>query len=429
MSDGRFAILDPVAGISGDMLLGALVAAGAPPDWLRRLPARLGFPDVDIEIKPVHRCGVQATKVNIRLPGGIQEEPSPIIHHHHHHKNSEHHHLERDEHAGVHGSHRHVGELIGLVQRAELSAWVSERAVRAFELLGEAEGRIHGLPADQVPLHEVGAIDALIDIVGGIEGFEQLGVERIYSRPVTLGSGWVRAAHGAMPIPAPATAILIEGLEVAPDGPVIGEATTPTGAALLRVLSSGLPPARWRAINAGGWGAGGRNPKTYPNALRLMLASSAVEAGEVVLLSTDLDDLSPEYLDPLREALFSAGALDVQVWATQMKKGRTGFRIEVTVAPAEADTAAAALFRHSTTSGLRRQVAERVTLARREVEVTSADGTAVRVKVLEGPDGPRVKPEYEDVAAVARRTGQPAHEVARDLHNRALRSLFSNKES
>jgi pyridinium-3,5-bisthiocarboxylic acid mononucleotide nickel chelatase len=414
MSDGRFAILDPVAGISGDMLLGALLAAGAQPEWLRRLPARLGCPEVGVEINPVHRCGVLATKVDI------------VFHHHHPHND---HHHGHDGHAGAPGPHRHIGELIALVQQAELSSWVRERAVHAFELLGEAEGRIHGLPADQVPLHEVGALDALIDIVGGIEGFEQLGIDRIYSRPVALGSGWVRVAHGVMPVPAPATAILIEGVEVAPNGPVTGEATTPTGAVLLRILSSGPPPARWRAVNAGAWGAGGRDPETYPNALRLLLASSAIEAGEVVLLSTDLDDLSPEYLDPLREALFSAGALDVQVWATQMKKGRTGFRIEVTVSPAEADAAAAALFRHSTTSGLRRQVAERVTLARREVEVTSADGSAVRVKVLEGPDGPRVKPEYEDVAAVARRTGQPAHEVARDLHNRALRSLFSNKES
>jgi uncharacterized protein (DUF111 family) len=141
-----------------------------------------------------------------------------------------------------------------------------------------------------------------------------------------------------------------------------------------------------------------------------------------------MDDLSPEYLEPLREALFSAGALDVQVWATHMKKGRTGFRVEVT-APADADQVTAALFRHSTTAGVRRHVVERVTLPRREVQVTSSDGTAVRVKVLEGPDGPRVKPEYDDVAAVARRTGLPAHEVARDLHDRALRSLFSNKES
>jgi uncharacterized protein (DUF111 family) len=160
-----------------------------------------------------------------------------------------------------------------------------------------------------------------------------------------------------------------------------------------------------------------------------MTASGASEAGEVVVLSTDLDDLSPEYLDPLREALVAAGALDVQVWATQMKKGRTGFRIEAIANPADADAVSSALFRHSTTAGIRRQVVERLTLARRQVEVTSADGTPVRVKILEGPDGPRVKPEYEDVAALARRTGQPVHEVARDLHNRALWSLFPNKES
>jgi uncharacterized protein (DUF111 family) len=275
----------------------------------------------------------------------------------------------------------------------------------------------------------VGAIDALVDIVGGIEGFEQLGITRIYNRPVAVGSGWVHAAHGTLPIPAPATSILLEGVELGPNGPVIGEATTPTGAVLLRVLSSGSPPARWRPIGGGAWGAGGRNPGSYPNALRLILGAAAVEAGEVVLLSTDLDDLSPEYLDPLREALFAAGALDVQVWATQMKKGRVGFRVEVTAAPAKADDAAAALFRHSTTSGIRRYTAERVTLARREIEVTSADGSPVRVKVLEGPDGPRVKPEYEDVAAVARRTGQPAHEVASDLHQRALRLVSTQKNT
>jgi uncharacterized protein (TIGR00299 family) protein len=427
MSDGRFAILDPVAGISGDMVLGALLAAGAQPAWLRQLPARLGFPDVEVHISLVHRCGVQATKVDIRLPGEVQEQPAVLVHEH------DHHHHDYDDRPNNHGHspgpHRHIGELIARIERAELSAWVRERSIRAFRLLGEAEGRIHGLPAEEVPLHEVGAVDALLDIVGGIEGFEQLGIDRIYNRPVALGSGWVRAAHGVIPVPAPATTILLEGLEVAANGPVTGEATTPTGAVLLRVLSSGPPPGRWRAVSGSAWGAGGRDPKGYPNALRLIVASAASEAGEVVLLSTDLDDLSPEYLNPLREALVSAGALDVQVWATQMKKGRTGFRIEVTVLPSEADQVAAALFRHSTTSGLRRHVAERITLARREVEVTSADGTAVRVKVLEGPDGPRVKPEYEDVAAVARRTGQPAHEVARDLHNRALRTLFSNKES
>jgi uncharacterized protein (TIGR00299 family) protein len=429
MSDAHFAVLDPVAGISGDMLLGALVSAGAPREWLQDLPRRLGLNQVRVEVESTERCGIEATKVNVLLPGGVQEQPSAMVEEHH-----------ADEHAHDfshaadpipqhHGEHRHIGELISLIQRAGLSAWVEERAVRAFQLLGEAEGRVHGLPADEVPLHEVGAADALVDIVGGIEGFEQIGITRVFNRPVAVGSGWVRAAHGVIPVPAPATAILLEGLELTSNGPVVGEATTPTGAVLLRVLSGGPPPSRWRALHAGAWGAGGRNPAGYPNALQLILASSAAETAQVVVLSTDVDDLSPEYLDPLREALFRAGALDVQVWATQMKKGRTGFRVEIIASPEDSDGVADALFRHSTTAGIRRQLVDRLTLPRRQLEVTSADGTAVRVKVLEGPDGPRVKPEYEDVAAVARRTGQPAHEVARDLHNRALRSLFSNKES
>jgi uncharacterized protein (TIGR00299 family) protein len=426
MPDGRFAILDPVAGISGDMLLGALLAAGARPEWLRGLPVRLGFPDVNIEIEPVDRCGVRALKVDVRLPDGSREEPSsPVDEHELHGHPAPPHHDHHGNHTHAHGPHRHVGELIEIVKRAKLSHWVRERAVEAFQLLGDAEGRVHGLTAEEVPLHEVGAVDALIDIVGSIEGFEQLEISRVYNRPVAVGSGWVRAAHGVMPVPAPATSILLEGLDVGPNGPVTGEATTPTGAVLLRVLSQGAPPARWRAEGAAAWGAGGRNPASYPNALRLILASAAPEAGEVILVSTDLDDLSPEYLDPLREALFQAGALDVQLWATQMKKGRTGFRLEATVAPAEAETVTEALFRHSTTAGIRRQRAERVTLARREVEVRTADGEAVRVKVLEGPDGPRVKPEYDDVAAVARRTGRPAHEVARDLQSRALRLVSS----
>ncbi len=428
MPDGRFAILDPVSGISGDMLLGALIAAGASPEWLRELPARLGSPEVSVDISAVDRCGVRAVKVDIRLPDGTREEPSESFHGHAHEHGPDHLHQHPAEHDHGSGPHRHIGELIEVVERADVSPWVRERAVRAFRLLGEAEGRIHGLPAEQVPLHEVGAVDALIDIVGGIEGFEQLGIDRVYNRPLAVGSGWVRAAHGIMPVPAPATAILLEGLEVGPNGPVTGEATTPTGAVLVTVLSAGSPPSRWRASSAGAWGAGSRNPTDYPNALRLVLATAAPEAGEVVLLSTDLDDLSPEYLDPMREAVFLAGALDVQLWPTQMKKGRTGFRVEITVAPAEADQVAEALFRHSTTAGIRRYTAERVTLARREVEVTTADGSAVRVKVLDGPDGPRVKPEYEDVAALARRTGRPAHEVARDLQSRALR-LVSTENS
>lgn len=444
MSHTRFAILDPAAGISGDMLLGALIGAGAPVAWLEGVPARLGLEGVRVSVRRTSRCGIAAVKVDVAVHGEVEhpnviaEAPAGAAAHPHHeqhqhahdhdHRHGEHHahpagHEQAHAHGHAHGgAHRHVRELLAIVSGAPLSDWVKARALAAIRLLGEAEGRIHGVPAEEVALHEVGALDALVDIVGGIEGFEQLGITRITTRPVALGSGWIRCAHGTLPVPAPATALLVEGLEIGPNGPVTGEATTPTGAALLRVLAEGPPPARWRALGAS-WGAGGRDPQGYPNALRLLLAQPAAEAAEIVTLSCDVDDLSPEYLEPLREALAAAGAVDVQVWSTQMKKGRTGFRIEALAAPGEADAVADAMLRHSTTAGLRRSTAERVTLARQEIAVDMGAGDRVRVKVLDAPGGLRAKPEYEDVAAVARRTGRPAHEVARLSQSKALAAL------
>ncbi len=413
MSGRKFAIIDPAAGISGDMLLGALVDVGAEESWITGLPARLGLPDVTVEVSRADRSGILATKVTVRSPDGsveepadVQPEPNPqvlILAHPHHH-----------------GPHRHIAELIAVVERAEISERTRALAIRAFRLVAEAEARIHGKAPEKVALHEVGALDALVDIVGGIEGFERLGIDEIYARPLALGTGWIRAAHGILPVPAPATGLLVEGLEIATGGPVVGEATTPTGAALLRVLSRGAPPERWRAERSG-WGAGTRNPPGYPNALRLILATSATEAATVVVLATDLDDLSPEYLEPLRDALAAAGALDVQMWTTQMKKGRIGFRMEVIAPPERADGIADAIFRHSTTAGLRRIIAERVTLPRREWTLETAAGNTVRIKTVEAPGGQRDKPEYEDVVAEARRTGRPAHTIARELHEQAGR--------
>src|SRR6266487_1904454 len=281
----RIAILDPAAGISGDMTLAALLSLGLPVEWLEELPGRLGVGDVRVTVRDVRRAGIICKQVEFAIP------------------------------AQPHG--RHVGELLRLVEKAPTSDWVKERALRAFRLLGEAEGRVHGVAAEKVHLHEVGAVDAVLDIVGAIEGFERLGVEAVHHLPVAVGRGWVDAAHGRLPVPAPATAILLEGLELAAGGPVEGEATTPTGAALVRVLAAGAPPERWRLVKSG-WGAGQRNPGRYPNALRVLVAEQAAEAGRVTLVATDLDDMSPEYVEPLRQALVAAGALDVQTWPVQM---------------------------------------------------------------------------------------------------------------
>lgn len=415
MAGHKFAILDPAAGISGDMLLGALIDAGAPADWLTGLPARLGIPEVRVELEAVMRCSIRSRKVTVRLPGGAVEEPMDVSHHHDGHQGGHAH-----GHAPGHGPHRHVKALIALIEKAPLSPGTRGLAIRAFQLLAEAEGRVHGIAADNVALHEVGAYDALVDIVGGIEGFEQLGIDRVYALPAALGSGWVRAAHGLLPVPAPATAILAEGLAVSTASFITGEATTPTGAALLRVLSSGAPPACWRPIRSG-WGAGTRDPEAWPNALRLIVAEGALEAGQVVLLATDVDDLSPEYLEPLREAVGAAGALDVQIWPTQMKKGRIGFRIEILCPPDRADAVAESVFRHSTTVGLRRSTAERITLPRQEWTVQTRDGGVVRMKSVNAPGGPRSKPEFDDVVTEARRSGRPAHELARELQDQAGR--------
>ncbi|MEZ4411963.1 MAG: nickel pincer cofactor biosynthesis protein LarC [Gemmatimonadales bacterium] len=415
MPDSRFAILDPSSGISGDMLLGALIDLGADEGWLQGLPARLGCPDVRVEIARVDRAGIEARHVTIRLPDGSVEAPAtPVVHAHGHGAHSHHH-------GEAHGQvpHRHVGELLELIERAPLSGWVKDRALRAFRLLGEAEGRIHGVAATEVALHEVGALDALVDIVGGIEGFEQLGITRIYRRPVSVGEGWVRATHGVLSVPAPVTGLLLEGIEIGPNGPVTGEATTPTGAVLLRVLSEGPPPARWRPT-ASGWGAGGRNPAAYPNVLRVLIGEPAGEANEVVVTATDLDDFTPEYLEPVRVALFAEGALDVQVWSTMAKKGRASLRIEVLSEAAVAGAIAEVLFRHTTTGGVRRWVADRTTLPRREFAVTTRDGAAVRVKVLDAPGGARVKAEYDDVIVAAREAGRSAADVVREVEQQAV---------
>lgn len=407
-SEARIAIIDPSAGASGDMFLGALVACGAPVAWLTGLPARLGLGDeVTVEVAEVQRASVAATKVTVRVRGTI-EEPGP---HHHHH-----------------GPHRHVAELIRRIESAPLSASVRSQSVAVFRLLAEAEGRVHGKAPEVVSLHEVGAWDALVDVVGTVEGFELLGVTAVHHRPLPLGSGWATGAHGAMAVPAPATALLLEGLEVTGGGPVEGEAVTPTGAALIRVLSDGPPPERWRPVGQG-WGAGTRDPQRYANALRLFLATPVAEATELEVLVTDLDDLVPEYLEPLREALVEAGAVDVQVWATQMKKGRSGMRVEAQCPIGLAAAVEEAFFRHSPTAGVRRHRAGRTVLGRRMIEVPLEGGT-VRVKVLDGPDGPRYKPEFDDVTAIARRTQVPALAVAQRAHElaRAIAAVGRNEE-
>jgi pyridinium-3,5-bisthiocarboxylic acid mononucleotide nickel chelatase len=381
----RIAILDAFSGISGDMTLGALVAVGLDSEWLRALPSRLGLDGVTVQIRDVLRGQMACKKVDFDIP------PQP------------------------HG--RHLRQIRELVARADIPAEVRERADAAFEAIASAEAEIHATTIERVHLHEVGAVDAILDVVGAIWGLRELGVGAVYCGAVSVGDGFVEAAHGALPVPAPATLKLLEGHTVRPGPPGAGELTTPTGAALVRVLSSGPPPDTYVPIRSG-FGAGTKDFADRANALRIVLAEIAADSDDgsgaiehVVQIAADIDDMAPEYLAAVAEALRAAGALDVVLVPLTMKKGRPGTRIEVLARPATATALEDRLLSESSTIGVRRARLERRALPRDRMRVQVL-GHEVTIKVVRLPGGRRrAKPEFDDVQRVALATGRPAADI------------------
>jgi uncharacterized protein (TIGR00299 family) protein len=378
------AILDPFSGISGDMTLGALVDLGLSAEWLTSLPQRLGLDGVTAHVTDVRRAGLACKKVDFTIP------PQP------------------------HG--RHLSHIRKILDASGAPPDVRDRADAAFTAVTAAEAEIHGTTMERVHLHEVGSVDAILDILGSIWGFHELGVSRIYCGTLMVGDGFVTAAHGVLPVPAPATMKLLEGLPVRTGPEGAGELVTPTGAALVRVLSSGYTPLEYTPRKSG-FGAGTKDPKDRPNALRIILADETNVAGgrapdEVLaMLATDVDDLSPEHVAAAADSLRDAGALDVMCITIGMKKGRIGTRLEVLCREADADRLEGLLFARTTTLGIRRSRVMRRALERtvRSVDVL---GHSVRVKISKLPDGARrVKPEYEDVRTVADATGRTLQEI------------------
>jgi hypothetical protein len=374
------AILEPFSGISGDMTLGALVAVGLDPDWLRTLPVRLGLEGIGVRIETVQRSQIACIKVDFDIP------PQP------------------------HG--RHLRQIREIVSQSEAPAEVRDKADAAFTAIAEVEAEIHGTTVDRVHLHEVGAVDAILDVVGAIWGLSELGVSRVYCQSLTLGDGYVQTSHGLLPVPTPATMRLLEGhaVRMGPEG--AGELVTPTGAALVRVLSGGPAPAF--TPRRSGFGAGTKDFPDRPNVLRITIADVSVDAPveALVVLATDVDDMSAEHVANAADALRGLGALDVTTMAVHMKKGRLGVRIEVLARPASAGALEDALFELTTTIGVRRTLVERRALPRVHHTVDVL-GHAVRVKVSTLPDGERRrKPEYEDVRVVSRATGRSLEDVA-----------------
>jgi hypothetical protein len=274
----------------------------------------------------------------------------------------------------------------------------------AFERLARAEAAVHGSDPERVHFHEVGAVDAIADIVGTAAGIVQLGIDTAYTRPVALGRGWVESAHGRLPVPAPATLRLLEGCPVV-ESPFEDELVTPTGAALLAELTGGrTAPGDFRPIRSG-FGAGARDPKERPNCLRLILLDDAATTAAVVLVQADVDDLSPELVPDALQALLDAGALDAWAQPVSMKKGRPGLRLEALARSDDRARIAEALFTHTTTIGLRFWPVDREILPR-EVQEMEWRGFRIRIKRAILPDGTfRFKPEYEDVTQVARALG------------------------
>ncbi len=389
----RIAILDPAFGIAGDMTLGALLALGLDADWLRGLPAALGLDGVTVRISDVKRGEIACKKVDFDIP------PQP------------------------HG--RHLKHIAAIVDASSAPATVKRTAMEAFTQLTDVESTIHGTTREKVHLHEVGAVDAILDVVGAIWGLERLGVEAVYNTPVALGDGFVDAAHGRMSVPAPATLRLLEGIPVRSGPERSGELTTPTGAVLVRVLSKGTPPETYAPVSSG-YGAGTRDPQGHANALRIILAeeTSALSSETLALLACDIDDLGGEFVAGAADAMRAAGALDVTLVQTLMKKGRPGVRVEVLCSVADADRLETLLLTESSSIGVRRTLVSRRALPRREISV-AVDGQTIRLKVVTLPDGStRSKPEWDDVQTAARALGRPAPEVAerarRAVETRAL---------
>ena len=417
--------LEPFSGISGDMFLGAVAPLADAEKDLEALPARLGLQNVSVSFENVIRSTIQCRKAHVRLSEKDAKEADEAPHHHHHHHHDHphghshdhgdhHHHGHEHVHTHAHShTHRAYTDIVALIENADLPASVKVKALEMFRYLGEAEAEMHGMPLEKVHFHEVGGEDAIVDLVGAAWLIDKLSPLKVYCTPVCTGSGTVRTAHGRLPVPAPATQKLLEGMPAFP-GPVEKEMTTPSGAAILRALNPDFSTPVLR-IRQSGMGAGTRDIPSQPNALRAALC----EAGEaetshqaVSLLQTNLDNLPAEDLGAdLLASLIEAGAMDAWLSPVIMKKGRPAQKLEVLCAPAGADALRTWILNRLPTLGVRQFDGFRQILERGTAVVETRYGR-IRVKEHRLPDGTvRRLPESADCIEAAARGGVSVHEV------------------
>jgi uncharacterized protein (TIGR00299 family) protein len=376
--------LDCSAGVSGDMLLGALVDAGVPLTLLQSAVDAVDVEPIALRQSEVTRAGLAACKVDVLV----------------------------DDRAGS----RSWRDVRALLEDAELDGPVQRLALDVFTRLATAEAGVHRVAVDDVHFHEVGALDAVADVVGCAAGLLSLGLSRLTASTVTLGSGTTRGAHGPLPVPPPAVLALLAGVPVQA-GPVAREMTTPTGAALLAATVSSYGPLPPMSLLRSGSGAGGRDPQELANVLRLVLGEPLeVAAGAVLVLETNVDDLDPRLWPGVLQALLTAGAGDAWLTPILMKKGRPAHTLSVLCEAGRAEAVREVVFRETSTLGLRESRVDRHVLDRAERDV-DVDGQRVRVKLgLRAGEVVNAMPEWDDVAAAAAALGRPAKQVLRDAH-------------
>jgi uncharacterized protein (TIGR00299 family) protein len=387
------AYLDCFSGISGDMLLGALIDAGVAPEALRAELAKLSLSGYQLDVAKTQRAGLAATSVTVVL----EEAKQP---------------------------HRRLTDIVSLIERSALSDEDKERGAQVFRRLAEAEARVHGTEPEAVEFHEVGAVDAIVDVLGSVVGLRLLGVEQLYCSPLPAGGGrtFASGGHGELPVPAPATLALLADagapLAAGPDAEI--ELVTPTGAAIVTALARFERPAL--ALRAVGYGAGARDLEGRPNVLRLWLGEALARPATMLLIETNIDDMSAELFGYAQERLFAAGAADVWFAPIQMKKNRPGVLLSA-LCPVERESAVVeVLLRETSTLGVRVREISRHEAARETFEFESSLGPAA-AKVKRLPGLTTVAPEYEACARLARERGLPLLEVYRIVQREAEQRL------
>jgi uncharacterized protein (TIGR00299 family) protein len=439
----RIAYLECFSGISGDMFLGALIDAGVPPELLIRTVEALGV-DARLEISHVDRSGINAAKVDV-IVAGEKELPreefwsKELAHQHdhkhgheHEHAHAHHHDAEHHDHAHEpkhehthdhqhHQPHRGLKEIREIINRAAISPNAKQRALKIFEALGAAEAKIHGTDIEAIHFHEVGAVDAIVDIVCASVGSEALAVDEWVCSPLNVGGGIVECAHGTFPIPAPATLELLKNAPVY-SGEIQKELVTPTGAAIVHVLASRFGRFPRMKTEKIAYGAGTRNFKNYPNVVRLSLGEAVLDeqdhapgpTEEISILEANVDDMTPQVFGYVMERTLAAGALDVFGTAVQMKKNRPGMLLTVLCRPEDSRGLTQLIFAETTTLGVRMRKEKRAVLARRHVTIQTKWGD-IRMKLanLNGSVS-NYAPEYEDCRRIAEQQHVPLKAVMQE---------------